>query len=118
MKRRLLLAAILVVLALATWARVRLVDALPDQGYFAKYTIIADQILAGHIPRERLLDFSPLYLWFVVALRSVNIRTLQIVLLSVAAILVAIAARRFGTIAMIAVPGAMRSPSCTLRRAR
>jgi hypothetical protein len=108
-RRRLLIAAAVVILALLTWARVRLVDSLPDQGYFAKYTIVADQILAGHTPRERLLDFSPLYLWFVVALRAIGagfhtIRTLQIALVSVAAVLVAIAARRFGLIGWIAAP--------------
>jgi dolichyl-phosphate-mannose-protein mannosyltransferase len=86
-----------------------MIDTLPDQGYFAKYTIVADQILAGHMPRERLLDFSPAYLWFVVALRAIGagfhaIRTLQIVLLSVAAVLVAIAARRFGEIATYIAP--------------
>lgn len=105
MKRRLVvIAGGILVLAVITWARVRLIDTLPDQGYFAKYTIIADQIRAGHIPRERLLDFSPLYLWFVVALRSVDIRTLQIAMVSVAALLAGIAARRFGTIATIAAP--------------
>ncbi|HEY6843798.1 MAG TPA: hypothetical protein VI391_06495 [Thermoanaerobaculia bacterium] len=102
--RKLLFAAAVVVLALATWARVHVINTLPDQGYFAKYTIIADEIRAGHTPRERLLDFSPLYLWFVVALRNTDIRTLQIALVSVAALLVAIAARRFGTLAMFAAP--------------
>jgi len=108
-RRRLLIAAALAILALLTWARVRMIDSLPDQGYFAKYTIVADQILSGHTPRERLLDFSPLYLWFVVALRAIGagfhaIRTLQIALVSVAAILVAIAARRFGSLAILVAP--------------
>ena len=109
MRRGLLIAAALGILAVITWARVRRIDSLPDQGYFAKYTIVADQILAGHMPRERLLDFSPLYLWVVVAMRAIGagfhtIRTLQIALLSVAAVLVAIAARRFGSIAVLAAP--------------
>jgi hypothetical protein len=96
-------------LAVITFARVRLIDALPDQGYFAKYIVFADRILSGQIPRDRLLDLSPLYLWFVVAMRAVGadfhaIRTFQIVLVSVAALLVGIAARRWGTIAMIAAP--------------
>ena len=109
MSRRLQIAAGLILLALLTWARVRLIDSLPDQGYFAKYTIVADQILAGRIPRDRLLDFSPLYLWFVVAMRAIGagfraIRTLQIVLVSAGAVLVALAARRFGLLAVIAAP--------------
>ncbi len=106
---RLLTIAALILLALITWGRVRLIDSLPDQGYFAKYSIVADQILSGRIPRDRLLDFSPLYLWFVVAMRAIGagfhaIRTLQIVLVSVVALLASIAARRFGSIAVIAAP--------------
>jgi hypothetical protein len=103
--RLLYIGGILIVVFL-TVARIRMVNALPDQGYFGKYSITADQILAGHIPRDRLLDFSPLYLWFVVALRALGIdfRSLQIVLVSVAAVLVAIAARRFGTIATLTAP--------------
>ena len=107
MKRdRLLIIGGILVIALLTAARIRMVDALPDQGYFGKYSITADQILTGRIPRDRLLDFSPLYLWFVVALRAMHIdfRALQIAMVSVAAVLVAIAARRFGTIAFIAAP--------------
>jgi hypothetical protein len=106
---RLLTIASLLLLALLTWSRIRLIDSLPDQGYFAKYSIVADQILSGHIPRDRLLDFSPLYLWFVVALRAIGagfhaIRSLQIVFVSVAAVLVAAAAHRFGRIAVVAAP--------------
>jgi hypothetical protein len=108
-RERLLIAGGLLLLALLTWTRIRLIDALPDQGYFAKYLIVADQILAGHIPRDRLLDFSPLYLWFVVAMRAIGagfhaIRSLQMALLSVAAVFVAVAARRFGRLAVIAAP--------------
>ena len=107
MKRdRLLYIGGILIIALLTVARIRMINALPDQGYFGKYSITADQILAGKIPRDRLLDFSPLYLWFVVALRAMHIdfRALQIVLVSVASVLVAIAARRFGMIAIIAAP--------------
>ncbi len=105
-RERLLYIGGIVIVVLLTVARIRMVNALPDQGYFGKYSITADQILAGNIPRDRLLDFSPLYLWFVVALRALGIdfRAWQIVLVSVAALLVAIAARRFGTIATITAP--------------
>jgi hypothetical protein len=106
---RLLTIAAVLAFALITWARIRLIDSLPDQGYFAKYSIVAGQILSGHIPRDRLLDFSPLYLWFVVAMRALGagftaLRALQIVLVSVAAVLVAVAARRWGRIAMLVAP--------------
>jgi hypothetical protein len=108
-RRHALLLTAVIALALVTWLRIRLVGALTDQGYFAKYIVFADRILAGHIPRDRLTDLSPGYLWLIVALRGVGagftaIRTLQIVFVSVAAFLCALAARRFGTIAMIAAP--------------
>jgi len=108
-RRHALLLAAVIALALITWLRLRLIDTLPDQGYFAKYLIFADRILAGQIPRDRLADLSPGYLWFIVAMRAAGasfsaIRTLQIIFVSVAALLCGVAARRFGTIAMIAAP--------------
>jgi hypothetical protein len=98
-----LVAALLVI----TIARVMLVESLPDQGYFAKYTTFADRILAGQMPRDRLADLSPGYLWLVVALRKLGldfraIRALQIAMVSLAALCCAIAARRFGWIAIVA----------------
>jgi hypothetical protein len=104
-----LLLAAVVALALITWLRIHLINTLADQGYFEKYLTFADRILAGQMPRDRLADLSPGYLWFVVAMRGlgagfVAIRTLQIVLVSVAAFLCGVAARRFGMIAMIAAP--------------
>ena len=93
--------------AVVTAIRVAIVDGLHDQGYFAKYLIFADRILAGHVPTDRLLDLSPLYLWITVAFRALKasfhaIRSFQIVLVSVAALLAALAARRFGTVATVA----------------
>lgn len=98
-----------VALALVTWWRVHLVDALPDQGYFAKYLTFADAIVSGHMPRARLTDLSPGYLWFIVALRWLGasmhtIRTLQIAMVSLAAFFCGFAARRFGPVAAIAAP--------------
>jgi hypothetical protein len=108
-RRHALLLAAVIALTLVTWLRIVLIGALHDQGYFAKYIVFADRILAGHIPRDRLTDLSPGYLWLIVGLRGVGagftaIRTMQIVSLSVAAFLCALAARRLGTIAMIAAP--------------
>ena len=98
-RRHALLLAVIVALALITWLRIRLIDTLPDQGYFAKYLTFADQILSGRIPRERLGDLSPAYLWTIVLLRRLGcgiraIRDLQIALLSVAAALCGVAATR------------------------
>ena len=93
--------AVFLALALATWARIWIVDHLRDQGYFAKYLTFADQILAGNIPTHRLGDISPAYLWFMVALRAIGlgvnaIRDLQLVMLTVAALFCALAAKRTG----------------------
>ncbi len=109
MRKKIIIAAGIIALVAITLARIRLIDSLPDQGYFAKYSIVASEILSGHIPRDRLLDFSPLYLWFVAAIHAIGaglftIRTTQIVLVSVAALLLAVAARRWGPVAVIAAP--------------
>ncbi|MDP9362490.1 MAG: hypothetical protein M3P29_13695 [Acidobacteriota bacterium] len=108
-RRYALLLATVIALALITWLRIHVIDALPDQGYFAKYLTFADRILAGRMPRDRLADLSPGYLWFVVSLRALGagmtaIRTLQIIFVSIAAVFCGLAARRFGVIAMIAAP--------------
>jgi hypothetical protein len=104
-ERRLWL-ALIVSVAVITVACVALIDSLPDQGYFAKYTIFADRILGGDIPRDRLADLSPGYLWLVVGLRALGlgfraIRTIQIATVSLAALCAAMAARRWGAVAMI-----------------
>jgi hypothetical protein len=98
-RRHALLLAAVAGLAVITWLRIYLVDTLPDQGYFAKYITFADRILAGNIPRDRLGDLSPAYLWLIVVLRFIGcsvtaIRDLQIVMLSVAAALCGLAAAR------------------------
>jgi hypothetical protein len=98
------------VLAAVAAARILLVDSLHDQGYFGKYLIFADRILGGDMPVDRLLDLSPLYLWFTVALRAIGasfttIRALQIILVSAAAFFAGLAARRWGTLASIAAAG-------------
>ena len=101
-RRRLVIwIAIFVGLALITWARIWLLDSLRDHGYFGKYVALADQILAGDIPRQRIGDVSPAYLWLMVALRAIGfgfvaVRNLQIVMLSVAALFCALSAQRLG----------------------
>src|SRR2546423_2616968 len=100
MRRRLVLSAsLLLLLGIVTWGRVALVDHLHDQGYFAKYAQLADRILAGRIPLDRIGDVSPGYLWLTVAFRGAGmavgkIRDTQIVVLSIAALLCAAAAAR------------------------
>jgi hypothetical protein len=100
MRRRLLICgSLLLLLGIVTWARIALVDRLHDQGYFAKYVQLADRILAGRIPLDRIADVSPGYLWLTVAFRGIGmavgaIRGTQIVVLSLAALLCAAAAAR------------------------
>lgn len=98
-RRHVLLLATAIVLVLITWLRIHLIDTLHDQGFFAKYLVFADRILAGQIPRDRLGDLSPAYLWTIVSLRwmgaGVNaIRDLQIAMVSVVAALCGLAAGR------------------------
>ena len=40
-RRHALLLVAIAALALITWLRIRLIDGLPDQGYFAKYLLPA-----------------------------------------------------------------------------
>ncbi len=100
--------AALSALALVTAGRILLVDRLPDQGFFVKYSAIAGQILSGTIPFDRLGDLSVGYLWTIVLLQGplgmdpLGIRTLQIIGVSLAAALCGIAAwRRWGPVAGI-----------------
>lgn len=100
-RRPLVLIAVVAALALVTWGRIYVIDHLRDQGYFAKYITFADQIVAGEIPRHRIGDVSPAYLWLMVALRAAGlgveaVRNLQLVMLSVAALFCAMASKRFG----------------------
>lgn len=93
--------AVILALVLITWGRISLLDNLRDQGYFAKYVVFADQILAGKPPAHRIGDVSPAYLWFVVAMRAIGlgfegIRNVQVILTTFAAFLCALASRRFG----------------------
>lgn len=93
--------AVGVALALVTWWRIWIIEHLRDQGYFAKYITFADRILAGDIPHHRIGDVSPAYLWWSVALRAIGLgfeamRNLQLVMISIAALFCALAAKRLG----------------------
>ncbi len=99
----------LLVLLAVTLIRISLVNDLPDQGFFTKYTEIAGEILAGHTPYDRLGDLSTGYLWFVVLCLGplgfdfVALRTAQIIGVSLAAAFCGAAAwRRWGLPAGIA----------------
>ena len=91
---RLLIAIGVVVLAVVTAWRIDLIAGLQDRGYFAKYTVFAQQWNAGSIEIDRLPDLSPAYLRAVAcALRAgigvPEIRAVQVALLSVVALICA-----------------------------
>lgn len=100
--------------ALVVVLRIAQVNALADQGTFVKYTVLADQIVAGDMPWERLGDVSPAYLWTIVALRSCFgssaglARSVQIAALGFVALMAAAIAHRMagpagGALAALAV---------------
>ena len=75
----------------------------PLPGSFSKYTLAAEQHLAGQLPRERLMDLSPLYFEMVLAATrltpsaEVALVAVQIVLVAAATgFLASLAWRRFG----------------------
>lgn len=96
-----------IALVVITIVRVLLIDSIADRSFFGKYVEFADALRAGTIPRDRIPDLSPGYLWTIALLRAIGlgvrgIRTLQIVLLSgVAAIAARIADRTGGLAAGI-----------------
>ena len=86
-------------MALLAVCELALVRSLADRGYFAKYEVFAGRILAGEVPRDRLADLSPGYLWLVTALQAVGLGAagivgLQVLGLGLAALLVGDAAGR------------------------
>lgn len=95
-----------------TLNRIHSVNNLSDQGYFAKYTDLAQRALAGDLPLDRLGDVSTGYLWTIALLSGPlgldppAIRTLQIVLVTVAALVCGAAAwKRWGAGAGLATIG-------------
>jgi hypothetical protein len=96
----------LAALAVLTWARLELVAGLAHQGSFEKYLHFAGRIVAGDLPFERLGDLSAGYLWAVSAalaagIDAAGLRTAQVITVSLAAALCAVAARRWGVTAAV-----------------
>lgn len=95
----------LAALAAATAYRIWLLGRIPDQGFFGKYLVFADQLLAGDVPADRLADLSPAYFWSMVAFRAAGldyfgIRAVQVILLSIGiGAVAALAWRRAGAVA-------------------
>jgi hypothetical protein len=88
-------------LGLVTWGRLWIVHNLRDQGWFSKYVVFADRILAGDIPADRIGDVSPAYLWLMVVLRWLgleiaSVRGVQVVGLTVGVLFCSLAAKHLG----------------------
>lgn len=83
----------------------------PSQGVFRKYTLAAEQYLEGVLPDERLMDFSPLYLYLSLAAERLFgdadavLMGLQIVLMALgAAMFYSLLEKRFGArLALVAI---------------
>ena len=75
---------------------------------FNKYLTLADDVVAGHLPADRMNDVSPLYLWCVSAARAIHLGPpalswLQVLATLAAALLAALTARNLaGNIAALA----------------
>ena len=72
---------------------VSLLAAMTPLESLGKYTIAAEQLLAGQLPAERLLDFSPFYLWLNVGLMRLGLdapRLLEALQIGLAALCVAL----------------------------
>ena len=101
LRRRRLVCWVLLLVGLAAWTAIRIawVEGLSDQGVFGKYLLLADSILAGDLPEQRLGDVSIGYLTVVTlgraaGLAATGVRDLQIVGVTLAALLCGFAARR------------------------
>ncbi|HXG57955.1 MAG TPA: hypothetical protein VNL91_02940, partial [Thermoanaerobaculia bacterium] len=97
--RRLAAAALIVVALAVTGERLDLARSGGHLHLFPKYLKLADAAAAGEFPRQRLNDVSPGYLWFFYAVRTTGagldaIRSLQIVMAGLAALIAAAAVWR------------------------
>jgi hypothetical protein len=97
-RRRVAGLALTVLLIVWTWLRIRSASSFLEP-YGFPYLRLADLILSGVMPYHELTDVSPLYLWFMVALRGMGlsewaIRGLQIASLTLSAVCCALAAKR------------------------
>ena len=100
-QKRWLIGCALASAGVITCLRLLLVERLADRGFFVKYVQFADEILAGRVPRARLGDVSPGYLWTTVALRFLratphDVIVLQIIAVTLAALCLSICAWRIG----------------------
>jgi hypothetical protein len=97
-RKRVGAAALLVLLAVLAVRDVILLARFAGESAFGKYVSLADRVVAGNLPAERMNDVSPLYLWCVSAGRAIHLNDqalswLQIVATLLVAALAALTAR-------------------------
>lgn len=97
--RRVCVAALLVLVAAAAVRDVVLLGRFANEKPFGKYLKLADSVVAGKLPADRMNDVSPLYLWSVSAGRAIGLTPralswLQLLATLLATLLAALTARK------------------------
>jgi hypothetical protein len=92
-------AALLLLVAAAAIRDVVILGRFASEGPFEKYLKLADAVVAGNLPADRMNDVSPLYLWCVSAGRALHLSShalswIQIVATLAAVLFAALTARR------------------------
>ena len=113
-------AALLLLVAAAAIRDVVVLGRFANEAPFGKYLSLADAVVTGNLPVDRMNDVSPLYLWCVSAARAIHLGAralswIQILATLAAALLVALIARALaGDIAALAAALAFlqAAPSC------
>lgn len=101
-------AALLILVAAAAVRDVVILGRVAIQVPFTKYLTLANDVVAGHLPVDRMNDVSPLYLWSISAGRAIHLTPpvfswIQIFATLAAALLAALTARKLaGDIAGLA----------------
>ncbi|HEX7191603.1 MAG TPA: glycosyltransferase family 39 protein, partial [Thermoanaerobaculia bacterium] len=112
-------AALLLLVAAAAVRDVVVLGRFAKEVPFGKYLTLADSVVAGNLPADRMNDVSPLYLWSVSAGRAIHLSPwalswIQIVGTLIAALLAALTARALaGDMAGLAAALALLA-SCTV----
>src|SRR5258707_13687621 len=80
-------AALLLFLAVLAVRDVVILARFAGETAFGKYLSLADRVVAGNLPAERMNDVSPLYLWCVSAGRFIHLNDQALSWLQIAATL-------------------------------
>lgn len=97
--RHICVAALLLLVAAAAVRDVFFLARFANEPPFYKYLTLADSVVAGNLPADRMNDVSPLYLWSVSAGRAIHLTPaafswIQLLATLAAALIVGLTARR------------------------